>query len=69
MREFTTPNGDAFLHDIILREGSSATALEETRQRARREGWSEEQIDRCYGCGNSIKQAPHVAFPTLDSKR
>ena len=49
MREFTTPNGDAPLHEPILREGSSNRGLQETRERVLREGWTIQQVERCYG--------------------
>jgi hypothetical protein len=49
MCEFTTPDGDAPLHEPILREGSDDRALQETRERALREGWTIQQVERCYG--------------------
>lgn len=48
MREFTTPTGDAPLHEPILRKGGERS-LADTRKRARRSGWTEKQIERAYG--------------------
>jgi hypothetical protein len=49
MREFTTPTGDAPMHEPILREGSDDRALNATRERALQAGWTIQQVERCYG--------------------
>ena len=40
---------DANIHDAILEAGDPERSLEDTRERARRRGWSEEMIERKYG--------------------
>ena len=40
---------DAAIQDIILAEGDDEGAMEDTRERARRRGWSAEMIERHYG--------------------
>jgi hypothetical protein len=49
MPEFTTPNGDAPLHDPILADGRFERSLEQTRERARSSGWSEDEIELAFG--------------------
>ena len=49
IREFTTPNGDAPLHEPILRDGCPGQSLEATRRRALDAGWTVQQVERCYG--------------------
>ncbi len=40
---------DAAIQDMILADGDDEAAMEDTRERARRRGWSEEMIERHYG--------------------
>lgn len=49
MNEFTTPSGDAPLHNPILRDAAPERSMEATRKRAFENGWTREQVDRCYG--------------------
>jgi hypothetical protein len=49
MNEFTTPNGDAPLHEPILRNAVTERSMEATRKRALEEGWTLEEVERCYG--------------------
>lgn len=49
MNEFTTPNGDAPLHEPILQDAVPERSMEATRKRAIENGWTREQVERCYG--------------------
>jgi len=49
MNEFTTPDGDAPLHDPILEEGCPRQSLEATRNRALAAGWTIQEIEWAYG--------------------